>query len=57
MNETEVQARLEQFIKPEFLPVTPRGLQAWIEGADEDGGYIEVPAFWAKSGHTELFRL
>lgn len=57
MTKEEIEARLAQFIKPEYLPVTPKELQVWVEEADGNGNYIEVPAFWAISGHTELFRL
>lgn len=57
MTKEEIETRLAQFIKPEYLPTTPSGLQAWIETSDENGGYIEVPQFWTISGHTELFRL
>lgn len=53
----EIEARLAQFLKPEFMPVTPARLSVWVEEAEENDGQVRADSNWTISGHEEVFTL
>lgn len=52
-----IESRLALFVKAEFMPVTARQLNEWIDEAADSGGYVEIPRMIALSGHNECISL